>query len=48
METPAFKYPLLRVEERFSRRTDGSWSPVPDTLISVADHVMVQFDARLS
>ncbi|MCC5840629.1 MAG: S8 family serine peptidase [Opitutales bacterium] len=39
-----FKYPLLRVEERFGTFANGDLNPFPEILVSVADHVMVQVD----
>lgn len=39
-----FKYPLLRVEERFGNFPNGSINPFPEVLVSVADHVMLQVD----
>ncbi|MCH8473874.1 MAG: S8 family serine peptidase [Opitutales bacterium] len=38
-----FKYPLLRVEERFGNYPNGQINPFPEELlVSVADHVMLQ------
>ena len=39
-----FKYPLLRVEERFGSFANGEINPFPELLVSVADHVMLQVD----
>ncbi|MCC5843272.1 MAG: S8 family serine peptidase [Verrucomicrobia bacterium] len=44
MRADAFKYPLLRVEERFGTYANGELNPFPEVLVSVADHVMLQFD----
>ena len=42
MRADDFKYPLLRVEERFERFGNGIMNPFPEVLVSVADHVMLQ------
>lgn len=40
----AFKYPLLRVEERFGNFDNGMINPFPEIEVAVADHVMLQVD----
>lgn len=42
MRADDFKYPLLRVEERFGRFANGEINPFPEVRVAVADHVMVQ------
>lgn len=44
VRTDDFKYPFLRVEERFGTFANGDLNPFPEILVSVADHVMVQVD----
>ena len=51
IRTEEFKHPYLRVEERFAPYAglpDGPLNPFPDIVVSVANHVLVQFDAALS
>ncbi|MCC5841825.1 MAG: S8 family serine peptidase [Opitutales bacterium] len=50
VRTDDFKHPYLRVEERFGPYPgfpDGPLNPFPDLIVSVANHVLVQFDAAL-
>lgn len=47
LHNESFKYPYLRVEERFGETAPGRFDPVPDFTLASADHVMVQFDERL-
>lgn len=42
-----FKYPHLRVEERFGKFSNGMVNPFPDVVVSVADHVMAQVDPAM-
>lgn len=43
-----FKYPWLRVEERFRVGSDGSLDLYPEVEVSVASHVLARFPATMS
>lgn len=51
MRTNEFKHPYLRVEERFApfaALPDGPLNPFPELTVSVANHVLAQFDPNVS